>query len=73
MIIIVALFRDLLLNEICSQRTRRVGASGGYIILSSRGHRDGSFGMKEVLVLCFSTVPRVMSGQRAELKRTRGW
>jgi hypothetical protein len=33
-------------------------------------------GMKEVLVQfpqCFSTVSRVMSGLKAELKRTRGW
>lgn len=50
MIITVGLSRDLLLNEICSQRTRRVGASGGYIILSSSGHRGGRFGMKEVLL-----------------------
>lgn len=38
MIVVVALSRDLLLNEISGQRTGRAGAAGGYIILSSRGH-----------------------------------
>lgn len=38
MIVVVALLRDLLLDEISSQRTRRLGAARGYIILSSRGH-----------------------------------
>lgn len=38
MVVIVALLRDLLLDEIRSQRTRRLGAIRGYIILSSWGH-----------------------------------
>lgn len=65
MIVIVALFRDLLLREIRSQRSRRLGAIGANIVLSGR-HR-------EYEGYCFSTVPRVMSGLRAELKRPRGW
>lgn len=38
MIVVVALLRDLLLDEISSQRAGRFGASRGYIILSSWGH-----------------------------------
>lgn len=47
MIIIVALFRDLLLKEIRSQRTWGCRATGGYIILSSREHSLAEIGMKE--------------------------
>lgn len=53
MIIVVALFRDLLLKEIRSQRTWGCRATGGYIILSSRGHSLSRIGMKEVFPLCF--------------------
>jgi hypothetical protein len=40
-IVVVALLRDLLLEEIRSQRTRRIRAIGGYIILSSGDHSQG--------------------------------
>lgn len=47
-IVIVALFRDLLLDEIRSQRTGRLGAGVGYIIVCSRGHgHSRDLGMKE--------------------------
>ena len=37
-VVVVALFRDLLLDEVFSQRTGRLGATRGYIIVSGRGH-----------------------------------
>jgi hypothetical protein len=37
-VVVVALFRDLLLDEVSGQRTGRLGAAGGYIIVAGRGH-----------------------------------
>lgn len=37
-VVVVALFRDLLLDEIGSQRAGRLGAVGGYIIVADRAH-----------------------------------
>lgn len=38
MIVVVALLRDLLFDEIRSKKAGRVGAARGYIILSRLGH-----------------------------------
>lgn len=68
MVVVVALLRDLLLDEIRSQKTRRAGAARGYIILSSCGHGPSELFEGEELCADFSTVSRVMSGLKGRVE-----
>jgi hypothetical protein len=70
MIIIIALLLDLLLEEIRVERTWGSRASRAYMNVLSRGHVHDDTGLEGLFQgyypICFSTVPRVMSGLRNE-------